>query len=127
MAGAANRAMLAAIPAVEAAEPWLCDGARDLPHWLSMRYGISYWRARRVVVAAHALESLPQLAAALRSGQLSLDKTLELARFATPQTESRLIEWALDVSPSAVRRRADRAQRPEPSEVSAAEEERSVH
>ena len=30
-----------------------------MAHWLKMRYGISDWKARRWIAAAHALESLP--------------------------------------------------------------------
>ena len=72
-------------------ELWREDGARDLAHWMSMRYGISEWKARRWVAAAHALERLPRLAEALACGRLGMDKVVELARFATPDDESGLI------------------------------------
>ena len=36
-------------------------------------------------------------------------KVVELARFATPETEAKLIEWAKGVLPSAVRHKADLA------------------
>jgi hypothetical protein len=77
---------------------WVDVGARDTAHWLSMRYGISYWKAQRWIAAAHALESLPSVAGALASGELHMDKAVELTRFATPETESRLLIWAGGVS-----------------------------
>jgi hypothetical protein len=76
-----------------------------------MLLGISEWKARRWVFAAHALEVLPQLSAALESGELGIDKVVELARFATAADESRLIRWARGVSCGAIRRRGDVAAR----------------
>jgi hypothetical protein len=90
---------------------WRRDGCRDMAQWLSGRVGISNWSARRWVDAAHALECLPRLSHALATGALSLDKSVELARFATPETEERLIAWARRVSPAAIRRKANLAQR----------------
>jgi hypothetical protein len=43
----------------------------------------------------------------LATGQLGLDKTVELARFATPDEEGDLIRWAERVSCAAVRHRGD--------------------
>ncbi|HYT79179.1 MAG TPA: hypothetical protein VEQ37_07980, partial [Actinomycetota bacterium] len=40
------------------------------------------------------LEGLPQISEAFASGELGIDKVVELTRFATPQTEGRLITWA---------------------------------
>jgi hypothetical protein len=91
----------------ERAEVWVDSGARDLAHWLGMRYGISEWRAHRWIDCAKALEHLPLTAAAFASGELSIDKVVELTRFATPDTEARLLRWAGRVWPAAIRRRAD--------------------
>lgn len=82
-------------------------GARDLCHFLSMRYGISEWKARRWVASAHALEQLPLISEAFCSGEFSIDKVVELTRLATPETEERLILWAKRVTAAAIRRRAD--------------------
>ncbi|MDP8956169.1 MAG: DUF222 domain-containing protein, partial [Actinomycetota bacterium] len=82
-------------------------GARDMAHFLSMRYGISHWKACRWINAAHALERLPQLSEALASGELSVDKVVELCRFGTPETEGSLILWARGVSTASIRHRAD--------------------
>jgi hypothetical protein len=59
-----------------------------------MRYGVSTWKAHRWIGAAHALERLPRLADALTGGTLGIDKVLEVARFATPETEAGLVRWA---------------------------------
>src|SRR5205823_2991063 len=86
---------------------WRGTGARDMAHWLGMRQGISQWKARRWIAAAHALETLPDLSRAFSSGELGIDKVVELARFATFESEAGLIDWARSVSCWAVRRRAD--------------------
>ncbi|HXF72608.1 MAG TPA: DUF222 domain-containing protein [Actinomycetota bacterium] len=87
-------------------------GARDLAHLLQIRLGIPAWKARRYVHAARALERLPLTSEALERGELSLEKAVELARFATPEDEARLLRWARGVAPWAVRRRADLAGEP---------------
>ncbi|HEX5937132.1 MAG TPA: DUF222 domain-containing protein [Actinomycetota bacterium] len=86
---------------------WRRSGARDLSHWLAIRHGISQWKARRWVGAAHALEHLTDLGHALDAGELGIDKVVELARFAEFETEAGLIAWARRVSCAAVRRKAD--------------------
>ena len=78
-----------------------------MAHWLAMRQGISQWKARRWIAAGHALEHLTDLARALSSGELGIDKVVELARFATFESEAGLVSWARYVSAAAVRRRAD--------------------
>src|SRR6185369_4512305 len=82
-------------------------GARDCAHWVQMRFGISNREAHRWIVAGHALDGLPLLSDALASGRIGLAKVLELCRFATSETEGRLIAWAAGVSMGAVRHRAD--------------------
>jgi hypothetical protein len=105
--GAAQLEPFRLIADVDRCGAWEDDGARDVAHWLAMRYGVSEWKARRWVVAAHALDALPRLSAAMADGSLGVDKVLELTRFATPETEQRLIAWAGRVSCGAVRRRGD--------------------
>ena len=103
---------------------WRCDGAQDLPHWVSIRYGVSAWKASRWVAAADALASLPRVSEALSSGALGLDQVVELTRFATPETESELLPWARERSSGAIRRRADLERRRERDEVVSAERDR---
>jgi hypothetical protein len=124
--GQAQRALLRAIAEVERTHGWRADGARDLPHWVSMRYGISWWKAQRWVGAARALEELPRVSEALCSGELSLDKVAELCRFATPETEDRLVRWAKDVSVGAIRHRGDKTLRASREELVEAERTRSL-
>ena len=82
--GRAHRRWFAAFVEINRDECWREDGAHDMVHWISMRYGVSYWRASRWLNTAHAIEGWPQLASALADGSLSVDKVVELARFATP-------------------------------------------
>src|SRR5437763_9563025 len=107
-----QRELLRLIREVDRLGLWEGDGARDMAHWLWMRYGISDWKARRWIAAAHALESLPRTGEALASGDLGMDQVVELARFATPEDEERLITWARGVSVGAIRHKGDVAQKP---------------
>jgi hypothetical protein len=105
--GRMQRQLLHLITDADRREIWRDSGARDTAHWLAIRYGISEWKSRRWVAAAHALEHLPRIAGALESGELGIDKVVELARFAKGDEEGRLILWARTVSVGAVRHRAD--------------------
>jgi Domain of unknown function (DUF222)/HNH endonuclease len=121
-----ERDLLRLIATADARNVWRETGARDMESWLSIRYGITAWKARRWLHAAHALESLPALTDALASGRLSIDKVVELARFASFEDEDGLIAWASRVSVSAVRRRADLAVRRAIEEVRDADRQRFV-
>src|SRR5215467_3284308 len=103
----AHRELLRAVVEIDRHELWRDDGARDTAHWLWMRYGLSEWKARRWITAAHALEHLPKVAEALSSGALGIDKVVELCRFATPETEEGLLGWATRVAAGAIRHRGD--------------------
>ncbi len=106
-----QRRLLACVREWDLGERWLDDGCRDMAQWLSGRFGMSHFIARRWVHAAHALERLPLISAALEDGVVSLDKVLELARFATHESEDGLIRWARRVSVAAVRNKAELAVR----------------
>src|ERR671918_1636616 len=94
----AQRRLLDVVAECDRVETWRADGCRDLAQWLSGRLGISNWAARRWIHAANVLPSLPLLSAALETGSLSLDKVIELCRFATSDTERALITWARRVT-----------------------------
>ncbi|MDQ5875190.1 MAG: HNH endonuclease [Actinomycetota bacterium] len=104
-----QRALFELIAQGDRRELWRDCGARDMAHWLSMRYGISQWKARRWIAAAHALEELPHLSRAFTCGRLCIDKVVELTRFATSETEGRLVAWAEGVSCACIRRKGDLA------------------
>src|SRR5438132_7775678 len=99
--------LLSLIAEADGLEVWRGSGARDMAHWVAMRYGISEWKARRWVEASQRLRNLPRIFAALAAGAMGIDKVVELTRFATPETEYRLLRWAQGVSSAAIRRRAD--------------------
>ena len=107
----AQRELLRLIAEGDRRELWRNSGARDMAHWISIRHGISDWKARRWIAAAYALEGLPRLSKAFSSGELGMDKVVELARFATAETEARLTRWAKGVSCACIRRKADLAAR----------------
>jgi uncharacterized protein DUF222 len=122
----AQRELLRRIAELDRRDAWQDTGARDLAHWLSMRYGISSWKARRWIAAAHALEQLPRLSRAFASGALGIDKVVELCRFATPEVEGRLIPWAKEVSCATIRRRGDVATRVSSEEIAETDRSRSL-
>ena len=105
--GVAHRALFELIARAEELSIWRAEGARDLVHWLSMRYGISGWKAQRWIAAARALRGLPRIAEALSRGELGIDKVVELTRFAAPDDEARLARWAQGVSCATIRHRGD--------------------
>src|SRR5438477_5931943 len=86
---------------------WENDGAHDMAHWLRMRYGVSDWKARRWIASAHALESLPLTSEAFASGRLGVDKVVELTRFATRETEQKLLSWAERVTSGTIRQKGN--------------------
>lgn len=105
---AAERDLLLLAAEAERFGSWRVEGARDAVHWLSMRFGISSWKARRWIAAGKALPSLPAISSTLASGRIGVDKVLELVRFATPDSEVGLIRWALGVTCATIRQRGDR-------------------
>ena len=77
---------------------WIEDGAASLEAWLAMRLGIAHRSAARYVRLARALKDLPETAAALERGEISLDKADVLVRLATAATETILLEEASSLS-----------------------------
>ncbi|MGH7398688.1 MAG: DUF222 domain-containing protein [Candidatus Rokuibacteriota bacterium] len=66
-------------------------GFRSCAAWLSWRVGLDLGAARERVRVARALGTLPRLAEALASGELSYAKVRALTRVAAPETEERLL------------------------------------
>jgi hypothetical protein len=87
---AATARLLALIREFDARGGWN-SGFRSCAAWLSWRVGLDLGAARERVRVARALETLPLLAQALASGELSYAKVRALTRVATPETEARLL------------------------------------
>jgi Domain of unknown function (DUF222)/HNH endonuclease len=87
---AATARLLALIREFDARGGWN-TGFRSCAAWLSSRVGLDLGAARERVRVARALETLPLLAQALASGQVSYAKVRALTRVATPETEARLL------------------------------------
>jgi uncharacterized protein DUF222/HNH endonuclease len=121
---AAERELSSLICEADRRDLWRGSGARDLAHFLCMRYDISTWKAHRWIRSAHALERLPRISEAFSSGSLGVDKVVELTRYATPETEDRLVRWAKTVSGATIRRRADLAARAATADLREAERDR---
>lgn len=106
--GAADHELLRWVVKCDNAEIWREDGTKSTGQWLAQQLGISHWKACRMIAAGRALESLPYTSSCLANGSLSLDKVLELTRFATPETERGLVRWARRATPGGIRERADK-------------------
>jgi len=87
---AATARLLDLIREFDAREGWN-SGFRSCAAWLSWRVGLDLGAARERVRVARALGTLPRLARALASGELSYAKVRALTRVATPETEERLL------------------------------------
>ncbi|MQA99058.1 MAG: DUF222 domain-containing protein [Actinobacteria bacterium] len=122
--GTSRRAMLKDIRELDARGIWRTSGCRDMAEWVAGHFRLSRWTASQWVRTAHRLEELPRTAAALESGRICLDKTVELTRFVTLKDESTHIKWAARVTPRAVRRRAERAEAESRGKVEVAHRER---
>jgi hypothetical protein len=104
---ARQRELLETLAQLETRQAWVDDGARDMAHWTAMHLDVSRWKADRWLGAARAFPSLPATADALGTGELGLDKVVELARFAEFDDEDALVRWARGVSSGAIRRAGD--------------------
>src|SRR6266536_1232741 len=85
---------LQVLASVDRRNAWEGRGAQTMEHWVSIHYGVSYYKAERWVAAGRALQQLPLIRQAFAEGRLSLDKVVELTRFATPAREAALVESA---------------------------------
>ncbi|MGD8497057.1 MAG: DUF222 domain-containing protein, partial [Gemmatimonadales bacterium] len=104
---------------------WKPGGHRACANWLSLETGYSIRAARELVRAGHALQDLPETAASMRRGALSLCQVRALTRVATAETESDLLALAEHCS-TAVLERECRAWKTR-SRKDEAERERELH
>ena len=108
--GALDRDDLRDIRELDISGDWDYGEFRSINHWIACRFEISWIDAKRRVDASRVIEDLPLISTALEEGRISLDKTVQLTRFATPETEKKLLKWAKTVSLKCVRETADAAQ-----------------
>jgi hypothetical protein len=92
---AATHRWLLLIAEFDRRKAWSDGYTKSCAHWLNWKCGIDLGAAREKVRVARALESLPQISAAMAVGQLSYSKVRALTRVATPATESVLLNIAL--------------------------------
>ena len=70
---------------------FLADGARNLPEWVSARFGLRHATAAQLVRVARRLVDLPVLRSRFAAGELCLDQVDAISRLATPDTEEAVI------------------------------------
>jgi hypothetical protein len=83
--GRAHLELLQLLSEADRREAWRDEGAEDVCHWVSIRYGISMWKAARWVEAARSLPSLPLTSKALGSGRLGIDHVVGSAGSRPPR------------------------------------------
>jgi Domain of unknown function (DUF222)/HNH endonuclease len=93
-------------------QQFLTDGARDLPQWVSGRFGLRHSTSAQLVRVARRLEDLPLLRERFAAGDLSLDQVDAISKLATSETEEAVIEECLGWSNAALDRAARRARPP---------------
>ena len=84
---------------------WLKWGFSNCVDWLHWRCDLSVSAARERVRVAHALKSLPAIAAAFASGKLSYSKVRALVRVARCDNEDVLLAFALKTTAARVEER----------------------
>ncbi len=73
---------------------WQAAGIRSPEHWLVVRAGLSRGHASAVVLMARRAGELPETAAALRDGRISLDQAAVVARHAPAAFDATVAEFA---------------------------------
>src|SRR5262249_42709435 len=117
-----QRELLELLAALHRRGVWDDAGAHDMAHWVGNAFGLSRYRAARWLDAGRALHDLPRIAEAFERGDLSVYKVEELARFATPEDEDALVEWAMEESSGAIKAEADRRRGNDAEETATIEE-----
>ena len=124
----AERDLFKDLVQIDRAELWRNTEAACMAHWVSMRYGLSYWKADRWMHAAYALESLPEVSKAFCAGDLGIDQVVELTRLAkvSSEPETSLLSWAERHTAGAIRARADKEIRWSAEQVKSLQQQRSL-
>lgn len=91
---AAKHSLLTTIRTFDDLKGWAAQGATSCAAWLSWRIGVGLGAAREQVRVARRLAELPQIDAALKSGELSYTKVRAMTRVATAANEELLMHQA---------------------------------
>jgi hypothetical protein len=70
---------------------WWDGSLHSCAHWLNFKCGLNLGAAREQMRVAHALPTVPKIAAAMARGEISYSKVRALTRVATPATEEALL------------------------------------
>jgi Domain of unknown function (DUF222)/HNH endonuclease len=92
---AANYRWLTLIAEFDRRHGWVGARIASCAHWLNFKCGLNLGAAREKVRVAHALPSLPKIAASMARGELSYSKVRALTRIACAATEESLLMIAL--------------------------------
>jgi hypothetical protein len=84
---------------------WLKWGLGNCAEWLHYRCDLSMNAAREKVRVAHALKTLPLIAAAFASGELSYSKVRAMTRVAGRHNEDELLSYASETTTARVEER----------------------
>jgi len=85
-------------------ESWAIAGVRSPEHWLTMRAGLSPFRAKAIVRVARRHGELPTVMGEFSDGQLSFDQVAVVARYAPAHVEASVAEMAVFASVPQLRR-----------------------
>ncbi|MDH3317845.1 MAG: 13E12 repeat family protein [Gammaproteobacteria bacterium] len=91
---AATYRLLVLIRELDRRGVWADHGCNSCAHWLNWQCGIGLNAGREKVRVAHALETLPRISEAFRSGRISYSKVRAMTRAATPENEAELMNVA---------------------------------
>jgi len=84
---------------------WLKWGLGNCAEWLHYRCDYSMNAAREKVRVAHALKTLPDIAAAFATGELSYSKVRAMTRVVGPHNQNELLSFALESTTALVEER----------------------
>jgi len=102
---AASYELLVLIRRFDERAGWLKWGFSNCADWLHWRCDLSLSAAREKIRVAHALKTLPAIASAFSSGELSYSKVRALSRVAHCEKEDALLAFALNTTAARVEER----------------------
>jgi hypothetical protein len=95
---AATAELLRLLGRLDAIGGWQGMGIRSLGHWASIYLGIDMRTAAQQARVGRQLEALPAIAGAAAAGELGWSKLRLVAKVAQPETESRWLDLAREMS-----------------------------